>query len=66
MEEIPYRIKLAHGESFQVDWEEAYEAYKAVCIRKKLPFLTPIAYLHKDILLIDGITFEQLKPKSFV
>ncbi|MEM8891960.1 MAG: hypothetical protein AAGD28_28535 [Bacteroidota bacterium] len=65
MLEIPYKIKLAHGESFQVDWEEAYNTYKAVCIRKKLPFLTPRAYLQKDILLIDGIIFEQLKPRNF-
>lgn len=66
MQEIPYKIQLADGESFQVDWDEAYDAYKAVCIRKKLAFLPRKIYLSRDYLQVDGIIFEQIKPKNFV
>ena len=66
MQEIPYKIKLADGEFFHMDWDEAYEAYKAVCNRKHQIFLPPKQYLKKESLSVDGITFEQLKPKNFV
>lgn len=66
VKEIPYQILLSNGESFLVDWNEAYEAYKAVCIRIKYPFLTEIAFLSKEHLAVDGIIFKSIKPKEFV
>ena len=59
MYEIPYEIHLAHGESLLVDWEEAYEVYKAICIRRKRPFLTPLKYLQTKRIEVDKVTFER-------
>ena len=64
MLEIPYRIYLSHGETLLVDWKEAYDAYKAVCIRKKIPFLNQRAYLNRSKIELDGLVFSPHDPST--
>lgn len=58
-----YEIVLLHGEILKVDFFEAYETYKAVCIRNRVLYMTQGDFFQKKAVAVDQIIFNNMGKK---